>query len=356
MRVTIYSWDLDIVGGGGWAISMREFAELLSDHGHQVRFVHSRVDDARARGTAAGGPLLHESQWSDSDLVWIYDSPNSTAEILAHLAGRKPAIVMQPTPITAWIDRWLAHPNAWVFANSPTLEAVAARDGVQHVERVKTLPRGRRWSKWPEPPKVARDKIGLPFGVKALIRGDGTRPGTAHNHSSTPRFATSYNRAMSTGLTPAFSALDVARGIHDATGAKAIVTTWAADLFADCSWVEARPSVRPHTALTTFYTQCRVFLHGHMWESFGVQPLEAQHCGTPVVYLREPDVQEPQLSFSAIGYVTLDTAIAAGVRLVEDHAWWEHWSEKSLENATRFDLDRLWPEYDAFLREVAGCQ
>jgi hypothetical protein len=358
MRLTIYSWDLDVVGGGGWAISMREFAELFRDHGHEVRFIHSRVGQNLERGQPLSGPLLDESQWADADLVWIYESGNSATEIIQHIGGRKPIIVSWPTPILGWFEQFLRHDNVWMLLNSPTIEAYAARQlGV--MQRVKTLPRGRRWSKWP---KVSgqRDKIGLPFGLKALVQGDGTRPQGLANHSPYPRYATSYapygKPGTHTGLTPRFSAVDVAREIHAATGATAIATTWAPREFDGAPFVELHQHVKPYTAMGAFYGQCRMFVASLIWESFGVQPLEAQHYGVPVLYFREPDVQEPQLSFSAIGYTSLDHAVQAGERLIRDLDWWHYWSQKSRENAARFDLDRLWPEYEAFFQEVAGCR
>lgn len=360
MRLVIYSWDLSVVGGGGWAISMREFAELFADHGHAVRFVHSRVGNDGLRGTEASGPPLSESQWADADLVWIYESGNSTTEIIEHIGGRKPVIVSWPTPDLPWLEHFLCYDNVWLAVNSPTIEALVARDlEPGRGPRVKTLPRGRRWTKWPQVPRPRRNKIGLPFGLKALVRADGTRPDADTNHSPFPRFATNYapcgSPATHTGLTPGFSALDVARGIHEATGAGAIVTTWAPAEFRGAPFVELRQHVKPHTAMGAFYAECRLFLSSLIWESFGVQPLEAQHYGCPVVYMREPDVQEPQLSFSGLGYTTLDAAVAAGVRLIEDREWWGHWSERSQANAARFDLDTLWPEYEAFFTEVAGC-
>lgn len=357
MRLTIYSWDLDVVGGGGWAISMREFAELFADRGHAVRFVHSRVAAGRERGTPLGGPALDESQWADADLVWVYESGNSTTEILEHIAGRKPIIVSWPTPTVDWFKLFLRYENVRLLLNSPVIEALAARQ-LGPVSRIKTLPRGRRWSKWPA---VAgpHDKIGLSFGLKAIVRGDGTRPGVDTNHSPFPRFATNYaaygQPGTHTGLTPGFSSLDVARGIYEATGVKAIAPTWAPAEFKSSPFVELRQHVKPYTAMGGFYAECRLFLSSLIWESFGVQPLEAQHQGTPVLYFREPDVQEPQLSFSAVGYTTLDAAVAAGVKLIEDDEWWAYWSGKGQENAARFDLDKLWPEYETFFQEVAGC-
>lgn len=354
MRMTIYSWDLDVVGGGGWAISMREFAELFSDHGHEVRFIHSRVTYHHERGTPLGGPALDESQWADADVVWIYDGGNSTTEIIEHIAGRKPIVVSWPTPSAGWFELFLRHENVRVLVNSPVIEALVAREGIS-VRRVKVLPRGRRWSNWPVP-SGPHDKVGLPFGLKAPVRGDGSRPGSESDHSPFPRFATNYGAVDATALTPAFNAIDVARGIHEATGTKAIVTTWVPNEFKDAPFVDVRPPIRPHTDMAAFYAECRLFLPSLIWESFGAQALEAQQQGVPLVYLREPDVQEPQLSFSGLGYVTLDQAVEAASRLIRDNEWWRYWCLKSFENAARFDLDHLWPEYEAFFAEAARCQ
>jgi len=355
MRLTIYSWDVDVTGGGGWAISMRELSQLFADHGWRVRFVHSRADDTRSRGTLLGGPVLQEEQWADADVVWIYDSGKSTSEIIAHIGERKPIIVSWPTPQPTAIEGWLLNPNVWVLLNSPVIEALTAREGVS-TKRVQVLPRGRRWSQWPSV-DGARDKVGLPFGLKAPICGNGLRPGADTNHSPFPRFATRHERVSgATGLMTEFSAIDVARGIYDATGVKAIVTSWAPNEFKGASFIEVRKHVTPHTAMASFYAECRLFLSSLIWESFGVQPIEAQHHGVPVVYHREPDVQEPQMSFSAIGYTTLDRAIEAGVKLIEDDEWWRYWQRKSIANAARFDLDSLWPEYETFFTRVARCR
>jgi len=359
MRLTIYSWDLDVVGGGGWAISMREFAELLRDNGHTVRFIHSRVGDGRPRGEPLTGPLLDEAQWADADLVWIYESGNSATQIIEHIDGRKPIVVSWPTPIVGWFEQFLQHDNVWMLLNSPTVEAYVRRQRLALPGRITTLPRGRRWSRWPVD-AGANDKIGLPFGLKSLVRGDGTRPGVDTNHSPYPRYATNYapygEPGTHTGLTPPFSALDVAACINGRTGARAIATTWTPREFDATPFVELRQHVKPYTAMGGFYSECRLFVASLIWESFGVQPLEAQYYGVPVLYFREPDVQEPQLSFSAIGYTSMETAIAAGERLIRDDRWWRYWSEKSRENAARFDLDKLWPEYEAFFQEVAGCR
>jgi hypothetical protein len=358
MNITIYSWDLTVTRGGGWAISMAEFAELLRDNGHTVRFVHSRVGDGRPRGEPLTGPLLDEAQWADADLVWIYESGNSATEIIEHIDGRKPIVVSWPTPVIGWFAQFLQYPNVRLLVNSPTVEAFASRE-LGATCRITTLPRGRRWSKWPAD-MGPHNRIGLPFGLKSLVRGDGTRPGVETNHSPYPRYATNYapygEPGTRTGLTLPYSALDVAACINDRTGTRAIATTWAPREFDGAQFVELREHVKPYTAMGAFYSQCRLFVASLIWESFGAQPLEAQHYGVPVLYFREPDVQEPQLSFSALGYTSMETAIAAGERLIRDDQWWRYWSEKSRANAARFDLDKLWPEYEAFFQEVAQCQ
>jgi glycosyltransferase involved in cell wall biosynthesis len=360
MQVTIYSWDLDRVRSGGWAISMREYAELLADHGARVRFVHSRVDGERSRGTDAGGPPLDDEQIREADVVGAYDSADSMIEIIEFVRGRRPVVATWSVGDLAVFRALLAHANVWVMCSSPTLAARVAREKVPGAERVVVLPRGRRWKTYHVPPKPwPRDRVGLGFGVKALIRGDGSKDrGDGRNHNAVPRFGNDYGRSEDrpTGLEVGFSSLDVARELGRPCGGKpgrkSLVATWAPELFAHEPFVEAVPPLSPHTRMGELYVRCRLYLLSHYWESFGATMLEAQRFGVPVVYLREPDVADPQLSFSGLAYTTLDEAVATARRLLADDAEWCYWSLVSRQNAARFNLDDLAPQYMGFFQRV----
>jgi hypothetical protein len=339
---------------------MREYAELLTDHGVTVDFVHSRVDDTRARGTPEGGPTLEWGQIAASDVVWAYDSARSMEEIIRFVDGRKPVVCTWSVGDLDVFRALLTHPNVWVMCSSPTLAALAARERVPGVERVVVLPRGRRWRKYHVPPRPwPRDRVGLGFGVKALIRGDGTKDrGDDRNHNSVPRFANDYSPQANasrrpTGLEVGFSSLDVARELARVDGRRALVTTWTPELYADEPFVDAVPPISPYTRMGEFYTRCRIYLVSHYWESFGATMLEAQRFGVPVLYLREPDVADPQLSYSAVSYTTLDEAVEAARRILADPAEWAYWSLVGRANARRFDLDDLVPQYTTFFQRVA---
>ncbi len=308
MRVTIYSWDLDVVRHGGWAISMREYAELMTDHGWTVRFVHSRVDNVRRRGTPEGGPALRWSDVADADLVWAYDSANSQLEIIDWLAGRKPTAVVWSLGDLTPFKTYLGRPRTWVMTSSPTLAAHVARAGVPGRERLAVLPRGRRWASYTTPASWPRDHIGLGFGIKPIIRGDGTRDdGNPANHNPFPRFANYYQGIgpQKSGLEVAWSSIDVAREVCKQTGMKALVPGTARAQYSQYPWITTMPQLAPF-AMGDYYSRCRCVLLSHLWESFGATMLEAQYFGCPVAYLREPDVAEPQFSYSGLGYTTLN--------------------------------------------------
>jgi len=109
----------------------------------------------------------------------------------------------------------------------------------------------------------------------------------------------------------------------------------------------------PDNELAALYTGALALVFPSLYEGFGLPPLEAMTCGTPVVAANAPAMAEV-LPGGAIFVPLRDPgAIADAVeRLSRDREWREEWRQRGCEVARRYSWERAARETVEVYREV----
>lgn len=90
-------------------------------------------------------------------------------------------------------------------------------------------------------------------------------------------------------------------------------------------------------ALKTLYSKARAYVFPSTYEGFGLPPVEAMHCGTPVIAARAASI--PEVCGDAAGYfdpLSLDDIRASLHRAWHDDAWLETLRAAGIRQAERF--------------------
>jgi glycosyltransferase involved in cell wall biosynthesis len=116
--------------------------------------------------------------------------------------------------------------------------------------------------------------------------------------------------------------------------------------------------VKPNNeVLEALYNLALALFFPSRYEGFGWPLIEAQACGCPVICSRCAPFVEVVGSSAITRDVEDEHGFAADiVRLATDSAEREAWSEKSLENAMRFDPEQMIARYLDVYREFAKRQ
>lgn len=110
----------------------------------------------------------------------------------------------------------------------------------------------------------------------------------------------------------------------------------------------------PDSRLPAFLTGAEALVFPSLYEGFGLPPLEAMACGTPVIASGAPAMDEVLHGVAAFVPTRSPTAIAnEAVRLLSDAAHRAALSQRSLEHARRFTWARAAELTEEVYREVA---
>jgi len=111
----------------------------------------------------------------------------------------------------------------------------------------------------------------------------------------------------------------------------------------------------PDEDLPALLTGAAALVFPSLYEGFGLPPLEAMACGTPVIASHVPAMDEVLSSAAVFVPVREPAAIAReAARLLDDAGWRQEWSGRGLAHAARFSWERAAAETVAVYREVAG--
>jgi hypothetical protein len=85
----------------------------------------------------------------------------------------------------------------------------------------------------------------------------------------------------------------------------------------------------------------RLFLHTAQMSSFEMVPLEAQSCGTPVLYQFMPQSLSQYIGQTGLMYRDVDEAIWLACRLYQDQKIWEKFSQMGVLNAQAHQISNM---------------
>ncbi len=110
----------------------------------------------------------------------------------------------------------------------------------------------------------------------------------------------------------------------------------------------------PDADLAALYTGAVALVFPSLYEGFGLPPLEAMACGTPVIATSRPAMAEV-LEGGAIFVPVRDPAAIRreAARLIESENWRSEWAGRGRECAARYSWDRAAAETVDVYREVA---
>jgi glycosyltransferase involved in cell wall biosynthesis len=107
--------------------------------------------------------------------------------------------------------------------------------------------------------------------------------------------------------------------------------------------------------LRALYTGAVALVFPSLVEGFGLPPLEAMACGTPVISTDAPAMNEVLRGAAIFVPRRNPTAIAeAAARLLREPSWREEWAGRARDHAAAFSWQRTAAETAAVYREVAG--
>ncbi|MEW6750750.1 MAG: glycosyltransferase family 1 protein [Candidatus Latescibacterota bacterium] len=108
--------------------------------------------------------------------------------------------------------------------------------------------------------------------------------------------------------------------------------------------------------LPALYAGAGLFVFPSLYEGFGLPPLEAMACGTPVVASSRTSLPEVVGDAGLLVDPLDEGALAAALgRLLADGAEHQRLRRAGLERARRFRPDRIGEEHLAILQEAAAC-
>jgi glycosyltransferase involved in cell wall biosynthesis len=105
--------------------------------------------------------------------------------------------------------------------------------------------------------------------------------------------------------------------------------------------------------LEALYNCATALLYPSRFEGFGWPVAEAQACGCPVICSDIGPLPEVSGGAALVHDVEDETGFATDILRLADPAEREHWSEKSLRNATRFDPKKMIAQYLEIYRSLA---
>jgi glycosyltransferase involved in cell wall biosynthesis len=113
-------------------------------------------------------------------------------------------------------------------------------------------------------------------------------------------------------------------------------------------------SVGAHDLLH-LYNAARCLVHPAFYEGFGVPPLEAMACGTPVIVSNISSLPEVVGDAALLVDPERDEEITVALwRLLSDSALWEELHAKGLQRASVFSWERAAQQTMAVYQEVMG--
>ena len=90
--------------------------------------------------------------------------------------------------------------------------------------------------------------------------------------------------------------------------------------------------------MTEFYNRCFLMLNTSGHEGIGMVTLEAQACGTPVLYFREARIPE-EVTVAAVPCTDEDDMVIKAAELISDEMQYEDVRRKGIEYVSRLDED-----------------
>ena len=109
----------------------------------------------------------------------------------------------------------------------------------------------------------------------------------------------------------------------------------------------------PDADLPALLTGAEALVFPSLFEGFGLPPLEAMACGTPVIAANAPAMSEVLQDAARLVPLRSPEAIAAeALRLLEDPAWRAELAHRSLQHAARFSWARTAELTEAVYREL----
>jgi len=108
-------------------------------------------------------------------------------------------------------------------------------------------------------------------------------------------------------------------------------------------------------ALPALLTGAAVLVFPSLYEGFGLPPLEAMACGTPVIASFAPAMDDILAGAAVLVPIRDPEAIAReAARLLDDRGWHTEWQERGTAHAAKFSWDRAAAETVDVYREVAS--
>jgi glycosyltransferase involved in cell wall biosynthesis len=115
------------------------------------------------------------------------------------------------------------------------------------------------------------------------------------------------------------------------------------------------PGFIPGDEQALWYNAAAVFAYPSLYEGFGLPPLEAMACGTPVVVSNATSLPEVVGEAGVLVSPTDDAALASALRgVLEDEPFALNLRQAGLEQAARFSWRRMALETLRCYEEVAG--
>jgi glycosyltransferase involved in cell wall biosynthesis len=110
----------------------------------------------------------------------------------------------------------------------------------------------------------------------------------------------------------------------------------------------------PNELLEALYNCALVLLYPSRFEGFGWPIIEAQACGCPVICSEREPMSEVGGAAALTADIEDEAAFARALLRLTDPAERARWSEKSLQNAARFSVDKMIAQYLALYRSLGA--
>jgi alpha-1,3-rhamnosyl/mannosyltransferase len=111
----------------------------------------------------------------------------------------------------------------------------------------------------------------------------------------------------------------------------------------------------PQEMLPALYRGARLFVYPSIYEGFGLPPLEAMACGTPVLVSNRSCL--PEVCGDAVAYLDPDDPdqmLSSIEQALTDQQWLQAASQKALVQASRYSWEKCVEETVAIYRKIAG--
>lgn len=234
-----------------------------------------------------------------------------------------------------------------IIADSHNTRQDIVRFSAYDARRIAVVPLGvdpRFTPRSPEEKKAVRCRHGLPTDIPIVLH-----VGHCHERKNVEALLHALALLRQKGEAPEVRLLQVG-GRFTSKQRALIEELGLADVVIQVPYI-------PHSALPAIYNLANVFVFPSFYEGFGMPPLEAMACGTPVVCSNASSLPEvvgdAALTVSPDDYEGMAEAIA---RLLKDPALADELRKRGLDRARQFTWERTARETLAVYETIVRCK